>query len=459
MRVEPHRRDFLIGVGAAAASSMAPIRGALAVGEGASAVSSDLAYRRATDLIDALARKHISSVELTDHAIARIQALDKPINAVVVRDFDRARTAAKAADAALVRGETRPLLGLPMTVKEAFSITGLPTTWGNPKFEDWQPNGDSLVVTRLKNAGAVILGKTNVPFMLQDWQSYNEIYGTPTIRGTWGARWRIVGRGCSGARRRLCFAGTRIGYRRLATLPSSFLRGVRAQAEPRSPPAARRRPDACSGTAGSRRPRGCRTAIRFVQPPSACKRRWTAWPIASARPALASRAQARRCPILPKQRGCMSKCSRQDVLLTFRLMSTSVGPRRQKHCPPMPSILEQWRCAGPPSRIAAGFGPPATRPICVSGVGNCSSRSTWCCARRCRPRLSFMTIPTRTQGVSISTASGFLISTRSSGRAWRRWQVCPRRLRRSDTAKTICRSVFRSSAPISKTARQSLLRV
>ena len=147
MRVEPHRRDFLIGVGAAAASSMAPIRGALAVGEGASAVSSDLAYRRATDLIDALARKHISSVELTDHAIARIQALDKPINAVVVRDFDRARTAAKAADAALVRGETRPLLGLPMTVKEAFSITGLPTTWGNPKFEDWQPNGDSLVVT------------------------------------------------------------------------------------------------------------------------------------------------------------------------------------------------------------------------------------------------------------------------------------------------------------------------
>jgi amidase len=178
MSVEPHRRDFLMGAGGAAFSSMMPFHGALAVDEDASAASSDLAYRRATDLVAALAAKRISSVELTDHAIARIQALDKQINAVVVRDFDRARAAAKLADAALGRGETRPLLGLPMTVKEAFSVSGLPTTWGNPKFEDWQPSADSLVVTRLKAAGAIILGKTNVPFMLEDWQSYNDIYGT-----------------------------------------------------------------------------------------------------------------------------------------------------------------------------------------------------------------------------------------------------------------------------------------
>ena len=65
-----------------------------------------------------------------------------------------------------------------MTVKEAFNVAGLPTTWGNPKFRDWQPNFDALVVKRLKAAGAVILGKTNVPLMLEDWQSYNEIYGT-----------------------------------------------------------------------------------------------------------------------------------------------------------------------------------------------------------------------------------------------------------------------------------------
>jgi amidase len=86
----------------------------------------------------------------------------------VVRDFDRARAAADAADAALARGDQLPLLGLPMTVKEQFNIAGLPTTWGNPKFKGWQPEADALVVQRLRSAGAVILGKTNVPIGLGD---------------------------------------------------------------------------------------------------------------------------------------------------------------------------------------------------------------------------------------------------------------------------------------------------
>jgi len=137
-----------------------------------------LNYQTATALVAALASKSVSSVELIDFAIARIEALDENLNAVVVRDFERARAAAVAADVALARGETRPLLGLPMTVKEQFNIAGLPTTWGNPRFKDWRPNADALVVERLKAAGAVILGKTNVPLMLVDWQSYNEIYGT-----------------------------------------------------------------------------------------------------------------------------------------------------------------------------------------------------------------------------------------------------------------------------------------
>jgi amidase len=129
---------------------------ALAVGETAPAPSSDLAYRSAADLIAALAGKHISSVELTDFAIAHIETIDKPINAVVVPDFERARAAAKAADASLARGENRPLLGLPMTVKESLNVAGLPTTWGNPKFQGWQPNFDSLVVIRLKAAGGFV---------------------------------------------------------------------------------------------------------------------------------------------------------------------------------------------------------------------------------------------------------------------------------------------------------------
>jgi amidase len=115
---------------------------------------------------------------LVDGTIARIEAVDPKINAVVLRDFDRARAAADAADAALARGEQLPLLGLPMTVKEQFNIAGLPTTWGDPKFKGWQPEADALVVQRLRSAGAVILGKTNVPIRLGDWQSYNEIYGT-----------------------------------------------------------------------------------------------------------------------------------------------------------------------------------------------------------------------------------------------------------------------------------------
>jgi amidase len=137
-----------------------------------------LPYRTAGDLATALANRKISARELLDAAISRIEALDPKINAVVVRDFDRARAAADSADAALARGEQRPLLGLPMTVKEQFNIAGLPTTWGDPKFKDWRPEADALVVQRLKSAGAVILGKTNVPIALRDWQSYNEVYGT-----------------------------------------------------------------------------------------------------------------------------------------------------------------------------------------------------------------------------------------------------------------------------------------
>jgi amidase len=122
--------------------------------------------------------RQVSAAELLEQAIARIEAHDPQINAVVVRDFERARAAAAAADARLARGERRPLLGVPMTVKESFNVAGLPTTWGIPAFKDWRPQQDALAVARLKTAGAVILGKTNLPLMISDWQSFNEVYGT-----------------------------------------------------------------------------------------------------------------------------------------------------------------------------------------------------------------------------------------------------------------------------------------
>jgi amidase len=129
-------------------------------------------------LSDALQSRKISASELLEHTIARIEALDPRINAIVVHDFDRARDAAKAADAALARGEQRPMLGIPVTLKEPFNIAGLPSTWGLPAFRDFMPSEDALIVSRLKEAGAVIIGKTNIPVGLRDFQSYNDIYGT-----------------------------------------------------------------------------------------------------------------------------------------------------------------------------------------------------------------------------------------------------------------------------------------
>ncbi|KZB79695.1 amidase [Amycolatopsis regifaucium] len=137
-------------------------------------------FQTAEELLAALRSGAVTSVELTEEAIARIERDDKVINAICVRDFDRARAAAHRADETRARGEDRPLLGVPVTVKESYNVAGLPTTWGLPPHRDYLPSEDAVQVTRLKSAGAVILGKTNVPLGLQDIQSFNEIYGTTT---------------------------------------------------------------------------------------------------------------------------------------------------------------------------------------------------------------------------------------------------------------------------------------
>ena len=139
---------------------------------------SQWSFKTATELSAALAAKKVSAVELAQDAILRIERHDGKINAVCVRDFARGLDAARAADAALARGETRPLLGIPLTVKESYNVAGLPTTWGFPAQKDFRPPEDALSISRVKAAGGVILGKTNVPIGLGDWQSYNEIYGT-----------------------------------------------------------------------------------------------------------------------------------------------------------------------------------------------------------------------------------------------------------------------------------------
>jgi amidase len=139
-----------------------------------------MAQRGAIETAAAIASGETTARAECDAAIARIEALDGPINAVVVRDFERARAAADLADAAVKRGESRPLLGVPMTVKEAFDVAGLPTTWGFEQHRDFIAGTDAVAVQRLKAAGAVILGKTNVPVGLADHQSANPIYGRTT---------------------------------------------------------------------------------------------------------------------------------------------------------------------------------------------------------------------------------------------------------------------------------------
>ncbi|MAW55971.1 MAG: amidase, partial [Rhodospirillaceae bacterium] len=136
-------------------------------------------FESATSLARKIRTGDLSARQAVDAAIARVEAIDPSINAVVVRDFEAAREAADEADRIRGNGEFMgPLHGVPMTIKEAFDIAGLPTTWGVPNFCNNVATRDSLIAEKLKAAGAIILGKTNVPPMLSDWQTFNDIYGT-----------------------------------------------------------------------------------------------------------------------------------------------------------------------------------------------------------------------------------------------------------------------------------------
>ena len=138
----------------------------------------EIALESATEIARAIRAGEISSLEMTERFIERIERLDDRTNAVVVRCFDAARQAARDADAALARGESSgPLHGVPVTIKESYNLVGTPTTWGFPDYAQNIATSDSDTVLRLKAAGAHFLGKTNVPVALADFQSYNDIYG------------------------------------------------------------------------------------------------------------------------------------------------------------------------------------------------------------------------------------------------------------------------------------------
>lgn len=126
-----------------------------------------------------LAAGEISAVELVDACESAWHAWHGVINAMVLSDFDAARAAAGDSDRRHSAGQSRGVLdGVPFSVKESFDVAGWPTTCGNPGLREHVARRDAVVVQRLRDAGAILLGKTNVPLGLRDWQSYNAIYGT-----------------------------------------------------------------------------------------------------------------------------------------------------------------------------------------------------------------------------------------------------------------------------------------
>jgi amidase len=138
----------------------------------------DLCTRPATELAAMLRARDVSARELLDAHLDRIERLNPDVNAIVTLDAEGARAAADAADAALAAGEdVGPLHGLPVAHKDTHATGGMRTTWGSPLHADTVPLRDELVVARLKAAGAIRVGKTNVPEFAAGSHTFNTLFG------------------------------------------------------------------------------------------------------------------------------------------------------------------------------------------------------------------------------------------------------------------------------------------
>jgi amidase len=141
-------------------------------------------YASATVAANAIKTKQVSSVELTKLMLDRIGKLNPKINAIVTITADDAMQRAREADAALAKGQIwGPLHGVPCTIKDTFETAGVLTTAGAPFLKNYVPKQDAVAVARMRAAGMVMLGKTNVPLMASDWQSYNDLF--PTSNNPW----------------------------------------------------------------------------------------------------------------------------------------------------------------------------------------------------------------------------------------------------------------------------------
>jgi amidase len=134
-------------------------------------------YSTATDMLTALRQRTISSRELVEMHLQRIAELDRALNSVPVLCADRALEAAAQTDAAIARGQDAPLLGLPMTLKESTQVAGLPQSAGVEAAKDFKPATDGPIARAVFDAGACLLGKTNIPEGCADCQADSPVYG------------------------------------------------------------------------------------------------------------------------------------------------------------------------------------------------------------------------------------------------------------------------------------------
>ena len=148
----------------------------------------DPCFETATRLARAIRNGRLSAREATEAHLERIARLNGPVNALVVVDRDNALKAARAAARAQAKKGARlgPLHGVPITIKEAFDVAGLATTSSHPPLKDNVAGSDASLVARLRAAGAIILGKTNVPELCADFQTDSPLFGTTV--NAWDAR-------------------------------------------------------------------------------------------------------------------------------------------------------------------------------------------------------------------------------------------------------------------------------
>lgn len=134
-------------------------------------------FSTAREMLAALRARRISAVELLELHLGRIARHNPALNAVVIRNDEEARRLAAEADARRARGEDAPLLGLPMTVKDWIEVAGWRSTAGDPNLKDYVAQADARVIARARAAGAVVIGKTNMPPWANDWQAANPVFG------------------------------------------------------------------------------------------------------------------------------------------------------------------------------------------------------------------------------------------------------------------------------------------